>query len=112
MFDAGEVFDTLHTRIETAQVLTETAPSVIASCLMTTSPPYVRQVADNVRAELGRTGLLQKQLAIKLGKSDEWVSRRIRRVDPQPMTTADVALFAAALDVSPSVLTANHEADS
>jgi transcriptional regulator with XRE-family HTH domain len=60
---------------------------------------YVRQVAGNVRAELSRSGLLQKQLAVRLGKSDEWVSRRIRANDPQPMTTSDLALFADALNV-------------
>ena len=79
---------------------------------MPTSHTYVRQVAGNVRAELSRSGLLQKQLAIRVGKSDEWVSRRIRTNDPQPMSTADLALFAEALSVTPGRLASTGEVQS
>lgn len=55
-------------------------------------------VAANVRAEMGRAGLNQAQLATALGMSEMWMTRRLKK--GVAFTADDIAMFASFFGVS------------
>jgi hypothetical protein len=72
---------------------------------MTTSPiengglSLSAAAAGELRAELGRRGLTQRQLSLRMRRDNVWLSRRIGRTAPVHMTLEDVAEIADALGV-------------
>ena len=69
---------------------------------MTTTPvgrtaTLSEQVAEEIRAWLGRRRMSQAQLSRAMGQSQMWVSDRLRGI--QPIGLDDRQRFAAALDV-------------
>jgi len=58
-----------------------------------------REIAALIRAEMGRQGIRNVALAEMLGKSEVWVSRRIRLEPEQDFTVPELAAVAAALGV-------------
>jgi hypothetical protein len=61
------------------------------------------RVAAEIRAEMGRQGMVNKQLAQKLGVSEAWTTRHLsaKSADTQPLTLTDVENIAVILNVSP-----------
>ncbi|MGH2866782.1 MAG: helix-turn-helix domain-containing protein [Solirubrobacteraceae bacterium] len=58
---------------------------------------YAELVAERVRAQMGRRRISQHQLADKLGRSQSYVSRRCRGVDP--LDVEELEAIAEALQV-------------
>lgn len=57
-------------------------------------------VASNVRAEMGRAGIRQAQLATQLGVGEMWLSRRIGDGGTTTITPSEIKLFADHFGVS------------
>jgi transcriptional regulator with XRE-family HTH domain len=63
-----------------------------------TAKTLTQLVALEIRLEMVRQDMLQSQLARKLGKTEQWLSVRLR--GRQPIDLNDLALIARGLDVS------------
>ena len=63
-----------------------------------TNNPAVERIAANVRAELARKGITQTDLALRLKKSQPFVSRRLS--GSVPFNVADLDSIATVLDIS------------
>ena len=61
-----------------------------------------KAAAANIRAELGRQDMSRAALARQLGVTEMWLSRRINA--HTPITVDELAMIAAALDVTPVAL--------
>mgnify|MGYP002737470240 CR=1 FL=1 len=68
---------------------------------MATQTPSQR-VAGNVRAELARRGISQAELAVKLNRSQPFVSRRI--LGKVPFNIEDLSDIARILDIPMALL--------
>lgn len=68
--------------------------------MTTTSPSAI--VASNVRAEMGRTRTAQAVIAKKMGRTQQFVSRRL--TGQTPFTLEEIAEIAAILDVPVATL--------
>lgn len=64
--------------------------------------PYNRSVAAEIRAELGRKCLSQRQLAMMLGTTPQWVARRLSVPETVALSTEDLEHIARVLGTSPS----------
>lgn len=61
--------------------------------------PLTQRVAAEIRAELGRQQMSQRQLAEKLGIDQALVSRRLAAINARPWTTDEIDRIASALGV-------------
>lgn len=82
-------------------------------CVMTTTPErrtatLSELVAEEIRALMGRQRMTQAQLARGIGKTEMWVSLRLR--GRQPIDMNDLLLIARALDVGVHELLPSPEA--
>lgn len=78
---------------------------------MTTMPEapaktLTQLVALEIRLEMVRQDVLQSQLARKIGKTEQWLSVRLR--GRQPIDLNDLALIAAGLGVAVGTLLPRH----
>lgn len=66
-----------------------------------TGPTLSESVASEIRAEMGRKGITQSTLAVELGESQPWLSRRINSgAGRTPLDVNDLDRIAAALGLS------------
>ena len=89
---AQDCFSDLTTEAHIARILAMTTETTETTNFLS------RQVAANVRAEMGRQRVRQTQLAARLGVNDVWVSVRLR--DAQPISLDDLQRIADALGVT------------
>lgn len=76
------------------------------------SGPLTRTIATRVRAEMGRLGLSQQELAERTGIPQQTISRKIRITDPTAFNTNELGLVAGALGVTVEELVSVDDIDT
>jgi transcriptional regulator with XRE-family HTH domain len=74
----------------------------VAVALTRSSDGLANTVAANVRAELARRRMTARRLAVDIGVTPEWLSRRMRA--DVPLSVDDLDRIASALDLPPEAL--------